>query len=152
WIGIVERSINSPTLSVPRSWSIALFASAALLFLEIGREYLVVEDDFRLARFEYLKIGSIHASQPEPPAPLLSNLTAYVRFYRTTPSAALSDEDLEKMHTIVKRYPYGKLLYGYSAALCLKGHSEDATRMFFNIRRLFGEKAYKGFKEDIQDK
>jgi uncharacterized membrane protein len=151
WIGIVERSIAS-SKTLPHGWTYPLFAAGFSLWCVICVQYLVVEEDFRLARFEYLKIGSLRAVQPEPEAPLLSNLTSYVRFYRMNPSAGMSDHDLRRMELITKRYPYAKLLYGYSAALALNGRLDEGRRVFLLIRQVHGQRIYEIIKDDVRER
>ena len=79
WIGQVEFDAKAGLL--PASWlGLAPPAVAFLLMLAVWRDYPAVEEDYRLMRFEHLRIGSLRATEPAPNAPFLSSLTAFLRF------------------------------------------------------------------------
>ena len=148
WIGVIEFSTGAESLSSFRS-KLILIATATVLFFGICIEYLKIEEDFRLARFEYLRIGSLHASRSAPEVMFLSNLAAYSRIYRTVPRVGMSDRELADMEAIVRRYPYGRLLSRYSEALALNGHLVEAKKVFSKIRYLYGETAYAAYREAL---
>ena len=53
-------------------WLAAPAIAASVLLAGIWRDYRAVEDDFRLMRFEHLRIGNLKAAaalRPEPPQP-----------------------------------------------------------------------------------
>jgi O-antigen ligase len=150
-IGLIEQSIHRRSYGSSR-WGMAQFTCAALIFGLIGSQYLVVEEDFRLARFEYLKIGSMKAAKMAPDVPMLSNLAAYVKFYRMEPRVGMTDEELSEMRAVTRRYPYAKLLYGYSASLTLNGHPDDGRRIFALLRQLHGDRVYEVIKGDVLER
>lgn len=141
WIGIVEQQCRCRLLGRGR-WVLLLPAVSLCLLVAICFDYHEVEDDFRLVRFELLKIGSIKASQPAPDAPFLSSLTAFLEFTRTTPSEGMSDAVLAKMGMQVNRYPYAGSLYRYSVALALNGRTAEAVALFAKMRQIHGERLY----------
>lgn len=151
WIGLIEHSIGFRSWLSFR-WRGFVCALTLCVFVAVCWDYPEVEADFRLARFEYLRVGSIHASLPAPDARFLSNLTEYIRFYRQIPSRSMNNETLSEMQHITCRYPFGKLLYGYAEALALNGRGADAVNVFLRIRQIFGERAYEVYKQDMKNR
>lgn len=149
WIGMIDNAIGVRCI-LSTKWRFGIIVTAASLLLLISREYLAIEDDFRLARFESLKIGYVNTSKAAPDTPFLSNLSEYSRFYRTRLVANMNNDELEGMLAITKRYPYAKLLLGYSEAAALNGRMQEAIKTFFKIKLLYGEGLYRSFKEALQ--
>lgn len=151
WIGLVERTAGVQTYCFWKV-SVPLIAVSGLLCAAICRDYLKVEDDFRLARFESLRMGQVHATRLALDAPFLSDLATYSRFYRLTPVVGMTDKQLTDICEITKRYPYGRLLYGCAAALELNGRSEEARQTFIKIRYIHSDRIYQILKDELHDR
>jgi hypothetical protein len=82
WIGLIEWDMK-PRGTSRFALNLLPLALAAALLAGVWRDYPVVEEDFRLMRFENLSIGTLRAKQAAPDAPFLSSLTAFLRFART---------------------------------------------------------------------
>ena len=95
--------IGNRAMLVPAGLALALFAG-------ILYQYGPIEDDFRLVRFENARIGNVRAVELAPAAPLLSSLTAFLRFARTEPVEGMSAAQLAHFEEVVKRYPYAASL------------------------------------------
>ena len=79
WIGHVELEA-SPAPARPNHLPMAVAMLAAAMLVATWWKYPQVEEDFRLARFEHRRIGTVKAERPAPDAPLLSSLTAFLQF------------------------------------------------------------------------
>lgn len=151
WIGLIEYSIGFRCWLSFR-WRWFVYALTLFIFVAVCWDYPKVEADFRLARFEYLKIGKIYAASPAPDAPFLSNLTAFTRVIRVLPKIGMTDEELRENNAVTLRYPYVLLLYQNAVALALNGRTEDANRVFISIKHIYGDKAYISLKRAIKDR
>lgn len=105
-------------------------------------EYRIIEEDFRLMRFEAANIGALKAEQSESNVKLLTQLREFIRFARAEVVDNMSDEDLMWMRKVSHRYPYLPNLYRYSFALALNGHAEEAVEELKILRGLYGEQAF----------
>jgi hypothetical protein len=151
WIGQIESSLTESRVQSRQVWNwipVALSIGIAAMIL---RDYGKLEDDFRLVRFESLRIGSIRASQPAPDAPALSSLTAFLRFSRSTPHAGMNAVELADAEAITKRYPYGPSLAKCATALALNNRLAEAKQMSLSIRQIHGERIYRRLRGDLRE-
>lgn len=150
WVGIVESEV-SLWRPVPARWVIAPALIGVLLLSAIWKDYPAVEEDFRVVRFEGLRIGGLRAGQPSPDAPFLSSLTEFLRFARTEPRHGMTAAELDRMEAVVKRYPYAQSLYRYGVALALNGRLPEAKQQFVRMRHIHGELLYGRLKAQLAE-
>lgn len=149
WIGVAERESGALT-ALPTYFNWIPAALVIGIAAMVWRDYEAVEDDFRLIRFESLRIGSVRATQPAPDAPALSALTAFLRVSRTSPRAGMSPAELADFEAVARRFPYAPSISRYAMALALNGRLADATVLYESIRRIHGEKTYRGQREELR--
>ena len=116
--------------------------AALLAMIALWKDYPAVEEDFRLARFEALRIGSIKAENPAPYAPFLSTLTAFLENSRRVPRPAMSSDELDRMGAVTRRYPYAGVLFKYAVALALNGRTAEAGAIFTKLRHIHGNASH----------
>lgn len=150
WIGQVEYGRGLRGI-VPAKWNLLPAFLSVFLAVAIWKDYPAVEEDFRLVRFENLRIGSVHAAQPAPDGPFLSSLTEFLRFARTTPVKGMSEAELSRMEAVAKRYPYAPSLSRLATAQALNGRMDKARENFISIRQMFGEGTYMKLRRDLQE-
>jgi len=154
WIGSIEAQ-RAAWRPLGARANVVLFGVPMALALAMAVEYPALEDDFRLVRFESLRIGTIRASQPAPDAPLMSSLTSFLAFSRSTPTAGMDPEHLARMQAITERYPYAPSLSRLATAWALNGRLDDATALFLKIRQIHGRPTYlrmkRGLHEQLQE-
>lgn len=148
WIGQLERWARAPVLARSQ-WSYLPQLVVLVLSIGISKDYLEIEEDFRLVRFESMRIGPQSQSASTPTAPMLSGLTSFLRFARTEPVRGLNSEQLNSMEATVRRYPYSSSLYRLGIALALNGRQDEARERFINVRHMFGENAYRGVRASL---
>jgi len=151
WIGLIEASIGSRAWMAD-SWSKALSMVTFVLLLAVVKDYPAVEDDFRLVRFEFLRIGKIHPAEPAPDAPFLSSLTAFLAYSREVPTSGLTAQQLSEMEAITLRYPYPGSILRYASALALNGRIEEARLMFVKLRSIYGQQMYDSVRTDLRER
>ena len=123
--------INVKWIFVPAIASLVLLGG-------IWKDYPGVESDFRLLRFETLRIGSLRASQPAPDAPFLSGVVAYVRAVRVEPAVGMTEEELVEAERVAVRYPYVNMLYRLAVAQALNGQVTRAKSTLAKLERIHG--------------
>jgi len=149
WVGIVEREGAERAVG-SGWWFVAPAAAMTSVFIAVAVAYPALEDDFRLVRFEFLKIGDLRGSPP-PPDPALSSLTAFLRFARTAPASGMSAQQLQEMDDAVRRYPYAASLVRYASMLALNGREAEAREAFVKIRYIYGDRLYERIRIDFHD-
>jgi len=122
-------------LSVVQLWSVV--------------EYLSVEEDFRIVRFEQLKIGRTPADHHRPEVRLLTQLGTLLSGSRIALRPGMPAEDMEQLRKLALRYPWVATQYRYAVALALNGDQPEAIRQFQVIRGQRGEKLYRQIKTEI---
>jgi hypothetical protein len=151
WVGQIEWAMAQPGRVGPR-WNLVPAGLGLLMLLAIWRDYPTVEDDFRLVRFENLRIGSVRAAEPAPHAPFLSGLTAFLRFSRLEPAAGMSAQELDFVEAVAKRYPYAASLYRMARALALNGRADEAAVVVDKLRHMHGEAYYRRLRADLRER
>jgi len=150
WIGIVESEIGTRR-GIDGRWNLLPIGVAAILLAGIWRDYPAMEEDFRLMRFENLRIATGLGDRAETPeAPFLSSLTAFLRFTRTPARAGMSDAEMARMRAVVRRYPYAPAMMHEAEALALNGHFDEAQALMIEIRHIHGDGMYQMILRDLK--
>ena len=128
------------------------FAAALLLVISaVGAwsvvEYVQVEEDFRIARFEALRVGQTPAEYERPHIVLLTQLDALLAGARIVPKPEMSADELALAKKVALRYPWTATQNRYALSLALNGYPDEAVRQLRVMRALHGAKEYKRIKE-----
>jgi O-antigen ligase len=105
-------------------------------------EYIVIEDDFRVVRFEQLNIGQTPAAHAVPEVRLLTQLGVVLTGARIQLAAGMAPDQLAQVRALALRYPWTATQYRYAVALALNGQPEEAIRQMQVIRAQRGERLY----------
>ncbi|MDB5940898.1 MAG: O-antigen polymerase [Ramlibacter sp.] len=105
-------------------------------------EYLRIEEDFRVARFEALRIGRTQDNYERPTVYLLTQLDALLHGARIVPRPGMSAADLELAREVALRFPWPATQNRYALSLALNGNPTEGLRQLQVIRALHGEAAY----------
>lgn len=151
WVGHIEHSLGAEVRRLAALRWIPVVLSLCLL-IGVMRDYSEVEEDYRLARFESLRIGTLAAAQAAPDALFLSGLTAQLRLIRTKPVAGMPLADLNAMEAAVKRYPDVASMAKLAWAWALNGRLHDATQMLARIRFVHGDVLYRKVRLDLHQR
>jgi O-antigen ligase len=108
----------------------------------IAVEYLKIEEDFRVARFEALNVGQIPADYERPNIIVLTQLKALVMATRMEAQPEMSNEDIALLHSVALRFPFIPTLNQYALSLALNGNPQEAVRQLKVMRALYGEEQY----------
>lgn len=105
-------------------------------------EYVSIEEDFRIVRFEALKLGSTPSDYERPKVVLLTQLDALLKGGRIVPKPGMSADEVELARTVALRYPWPATQSRYALSLALNGNPNEAIRQLRVMRALHGEKTY----------
>lgn len=149
WVGHIEAAIGSRGWLSPK-WVALPLALSLGLAMGIAAGYPAVEEDYRLVRFQNLRIGPASTVDSTPDTPFLSALTGFLHFSRTQATGDMSARALERMAASAKRYPYPASLARWGRALALNGRMAEARERFISIRQMFGPALYRTFRNDLR--
>ncbi|RYF29564.1 MAG: hypothetical protein EOO23_06800, partial [Comamonadaceae bacterium] len=151
-IGAIEASTGVKPLARVGAKPIAavlLVTTVALGWSVV--EYLKIEEDFRVARFQALRIGSPPAGHQRPKVILYDQLGVLLDDTRITPAPNMSPEAMQVVRKAALHYPWSATQYRYAVALALNGDTAEAARQMEVMRRMWGEKVYVGLKAQIAE-
>jgi hypothetical protein len=142
-VGIVEAShIGIKTFRL----NLRYVGSALAIWFVLGGymvyEYFLIEEDFRIVRFENLRIGQTPADYTVPDVWMLSHMGAMLRAARQQALPDMDADDLENLRKATLRFSYGSLGLRYALALGLNGNASGATLQMAVIRSMYGEHYY----------
>lgn len=142
-IGVVEASLGLQNgRRIKKSWVGSLMAVWAVVGSYMVYEYLLIEEDFRVVRFENLRIGATQDSYQVPDVWMISHLATMLKVSRQPSVPTMTALQLSDLHQVSSRFPNGSLNLRYALALGLNGDPDGATLIMSTIRNLFGEKYY----------
>jgi hypothetical protein len=116
----------------------SLFLVTALATLE----YVRIEEDFRVARFEALRVGQSPEQYEVPDSLLLTQLDAMSKATRMRPAPGMKPEDIDLLRRAAMRFPWTAIQNRYALSLALNGNPDEAIRQLRVIRAMHGEKHY----------
>ena len=105
-------------------------------------EYLLVEEDFRVVRFENLHVGQTPALYKAPEIYALTQMSAMLHAARQKALPAMTIDELENLRKASSRFAYGSLRLRYAIALGLNGRPDEATVQFAILRGMYGHHYY----------
>lgn len=147
-LGALEKELGSKF-----SWRIGVSHVAGLLLvtsiLAIWSvvEYVEIEEDFRVARFEALRIGQTPESYERPHVFLLTQLNALLNGARIVPKPGMTMEELELARKVALRYPWAATQNRYALSLALNGNRAEALRQLQVMRAMEGEVRFSHIRE-----
>lgn len=142
-LGILERSAGARcALRIRAIPAVLLLLPVSAALLWSVAEYLVIEEDFRIVRFEQLRIGHTPPDHHPPSIVLYDQLGALLTGSRIELRPGMSADDLNRLKRLALRYPWVATEYPYAVALALNGNSQEAIRQLQVLRAVRGETVY----------
>ena len=142
-VGIIEASHPGVrTLKLKLWWVQSSLAVWLVVGGYMAYEYFLIEEDFRIVRFENLRIGQTPAEYKVPDVWMLSHMAAMLKAARQQALPAMSADDLENLRKASLRFPYGSLALRNALARGLNGDAAGATRQMAVIRGMYGDHYY----------
>lgn len=97
----------------------------AILTITVVVEYLPLEADWALMRFQEARIGNPEPTEP-PSAVILTSLRRFLKFSRNEAKVGLSTDELEEIRRNSVRFAYAAPMFKYALALALSHQPENA--------------------------
>lgn len=128
-VGALNVRLSAPILWVSNRWVlISLWMGAASLLSLVVRDYLQVEQSFRLLRMEWQNFKISRPRLP-PDVLLLTQWRDYIRMARLDPMGKLSAADLDSMRAGIVVYPNFVIFNKLAISLALN-HQPDEARLW----------------------
>ena len=151
-LGAMEASLGvKPLLRMGIKPAAALLLATTAVLAWSMVEYLEIEEDFRVARFEALRVGSPPPGHQRPNVILYTQLDVLLDDARITPTPNMSPEAMQVVKTAALYYPWSATQYRYAVALALNGNPVEAARQIQVMRRMWGEELYGEVKKQIDE-
>ena len=130
------------------SWRFARSAMTAFVLVFggicswVAVEYLTVESDYQIMRFEMRRVGTTPSNYIAPRLALLTQLGEVLTVGRMVPSVDMPPEDLVRIALASNNLSWATLQLNYAVALGLNGQHEEASRQLQNLRNVYGARSY----------
>lgn len=154
-VGVIEADTRASSIyffSLPNR----LFATVILALVTLGiyasYEYVQVEEDFRVVRFEGLHVGATPAGYHPPSIYILTQLGSMLQAARVQIRPGMESKEITLLQKVSLRFPYGALGYRYALALALNGDMAGAKLQLKTLRSMYGPRYYAGLVQDIRGK
>jgi O-antigen ligase len=138
-VGIIEAghaSVKTIQLGVTGLWG--FLAVWMMIGCYMTYEYFLIEEDFRIVRFESSNLGATPSSYEAPNIWMLSHMAAMLKAVRQPPEPNMSKVDIENLHKASERFIFGSVRCRYAMALGLNGDSAGIKHQLAIIRGMYG--------------
>ncbi|WP_296481565.1 Wzy polymerase domain-containing protein [Rhodoferax sp.] len=142
-VGALEGAVGAKPafrLGVKPALALLLVTTGVMAWSVV--EYMAIEEDFRIVRFEALRIGTTPASYQRPHVVLLTQLDALLHGGRIVPKPGMSADEVDLARKVALRFPWPATQNRYAQSLALNGNPDEAIRQLLVMRALHGEAAY----------
>lgn len=121
-----------------RLWMLAFLIAYGSVALVLAAEYLQVEEDYRVMRFELRRVGRTPLDYEVPQIRLLTQLGELLQLGRLVPKPGMPPTELERLRVASARNGWATLDLSYAVALALNDQPEAASRQLASIRAVYG--------------
>ena len=151
FIGMVEANhIGVKTVSINLRWAWPLAFLWAVTGSYLVYEYFLIEEDFRVVRFENLKLGHTPSEYAAPDIRMLSQMGTMLKAARLRASPGMSAAEMETLRTVSSRFAYGAVRFRYAQALALNGDPHGAIDQLAIIHGMYGSQYYAACVAELQ--
>lgn len=150
-VGVVEAAmvpVKTIALNVRCAWG--FLAAWMAMGGYLTYEYFLIEEDFRMIRFENVRLGRTPATYEIPHVWMLSHLAAMLKAARQVAQPNMPMADLQNLRKVSQRFAYGTIHFRYALALGLNGDPVGASQQMAIIQGMFGHIYYTVCKEELR--
>lgn len=147
FVGVLERErVHSTSLSINSKVYAALYVLMAGLAIVLLMDYVKLEEDFRNARMEVVRVGEAMPAIDYSEITVLNQLSALSKATRLSIKPAMSKTDIQMLKNVALIYPWSACQSRYALALALNGDPTEARRQLQVVRAMHGLKTYRSIK------
>lgn len=140
-IGKIERLRRAATITLSANAFGVFVLALTLTGIAVARDYLLIEEDFRVIRFNDLRIGRQPEGYETPRLLVLTQMGTMLRAAHVQVRAGMPAEDIAVLKAANQRFAYNALAIRLVAALGLAGQHADARRELELIQSVYGHSA-----------
>lgn len=147
-MGLVEASML-PARAGLTSRRLAGFVLSvwAVLGAYMVYEYLLIEEDFRVVRFENMRVGKTDTTYQVPDVWMLSHMATMLKVARQPAVPSMTPKQMDDLRRVSARFPWGALNLRYAVAQGLNGDPVGARKTMQMIRNMYGPGFYSAATE-----
>lgn len=150
-VGIVEAwQLPAKTISLNSRVAWCFLAIGVSIGSYLTYEYFLIEEDFRVVRFENLRIGVTPQAYEVPNVWMVSHLAAMLKAGRQVAQPNMSKAEIENLRKASERFAFGALRFRYAQALALNGDAPEASHQMAIIRGMYGDFYYASCKTEMR--
>ena len=151
-IGIVEASYpQTGVVHISRRVSSTVLTLLTIFGGYAAYEYVLIEEDYRVARFENLRVGRTEANYIRPEIFIHTQLRDLLAALRQPAVRDMDKAQLDRLRKVSLRFALRPLVFRHALALGLNNQPAAAAQQMLVLRSLFGEDAYKNFKSEMRN-
>ena len=109
-------------------------------------EYIKIEEDFRILRFEAMRMGQTPSDYERPKIVLLTQLGALLAGARIVPLPGMTPDSVELARKVAMRFAWSATQNRYALSLALNGNPEEALRQLKVMRATLSQKDYEAVR------
>ena len=136
------RPATALTKAVSGKAALVFAAAWCALLGAVAYEYMLVEEDFRVNRFENRRLGETPEDYRPPELLLLTQFGDMLQAMRLRAEPGMTAEQLTTLERASTRYIWAPLLYRTALAHALNHQPEVAQRHLLTIKRMFHAEIY----------
>jgi Virulence factor membrane-bound polymerase, C-terminal/O-Antigen ligase len=145
--GVAALTPGAASLAVPRAAVYLSFVASAALSVVVAYDYFRLETHWRAVRFEQANWRNTNPSANPPQMLVLTGLGELVRLGARAPYKPVTDEELDWIGEVARRYPHAYFLTTYAAALVEHDQPDRARQVLAPICKMHRPRVCEGVKE-----
>jgi hypothetical protein len=148
-VGLVEVAGGNPVPTwTMRQQTACWLAGVFSLALIVGAfDYLKAEDDYRVVRFENLRVGATSPDYIAPDINSLTQLKALLQALRIQPRPDMPEHEIDLLRKTSDHFVHSALKLRYALAAGLNGDPLGAQRALLQLKNTNGSDYYRGVLE-----
>lgn len=150
--GAIDAGTEGKTthvLSLPFRWFACLSIIWIALILAMGHEYLEIEEDFRVSRFESRGIGLSNSHHKKQDVLFFTQLEELALAAQIQIASKMKVDEIEALKRVAIRYTSSPLELRAAMALDLNGRPDEATERMQVIKNLFAADIYLDARKEL---
>lgn len=151
-VGVVEATLSrEQAVLIRKCWLGTAFVALVVVGGALAREYLLIEEDFRIVRFENMRIGATEASYEAPDIWINTQMAAMLHASRQRAKPGMTPAEIDNLRRVALRFPWGALTFRYAMALGLNNDLDGANKMMELIHSMYGTTFYNVVRQELEE-